>query len=82
MTPPGALINVKLGASTVIYKVVIALRFPEVPVIVTIVVTGGAALLAVTVRVLVLVEGLGENDAVTPLGRSETAKSTLPVNPN
>jgi len=82
LTSPGALIKVKLGASTVIYKVVTAVRFPEVPVIVTIVVPGAAALLAVTVSVLVLVEGLGESVAVTPLGRSETAKFTLPVNPN
>jgi len=37
--------------------------------------------LAVNVSVLVLVVLLGLNDAVTPLGRTEVARLTLPVKP-
>ena len=42
-----------------------------------------AVLLAVSVSSLksVVVVGFGENDAVTPLGRPETARLTLPANP-
>ena len=42
---------------------------------------GVALLLAVNVSVEVEVVGLGENEAVTPLGRPETVRFTLPVNP-
>ena len=38
-------------------------------------------LLAVRVRMLVPLVGLGENDAVTPLGRDGMARLTFPVNP-
>ena len=38
-------------------------------------------LLAVSVSTLVPVVGLGENDAVTPLGRLGAARVTPPVNP-
>ena len=38
-------------------------------------------LLAVNVNVLLPVVGLGANDAVTPLGRPETDRFTLPVKP-
>jgi hypothetical protein len=38
-------------------------------------------LLAVNVSVLVLVAGFGVNDGVTPLGRPDAARFTLPVNP-
>ena len=40
-----------------------------------------AVLLAVSVSVLVLVVLPGLNDAVTPLGRTEVARLTLPVKP-
>jgi hypothetical protein len=40
-----------------------------------------AVLLAVSVNVLVLAVLLGLNDAVTPLGRPEADKLTLPVKP-
>ena len=36
---------------------------------------------AVKVRVVPLAEELGERDAVTPLGKPETAKRTVPLNP-
>ena len=53
---------------------------PEVPVMTTVVVPVAAVLLAVRVRVLVV--GLVEvNEAVTPLGRPEAARLTLPVKP-
>ena len=57
------------------------LRLPEVPVIVTVAVPVLAVLLAVRVSVLVLVALLGLNEAVTPLGRPEAARLTLPLNP-
>jgi hypothetical protein len=40
-----------------------------------------AALLAVSVRLLSEVVGFGLKDAVTPLGRPETERFTLPMNP-
>jgi hypothetical protein len=52
-----------------------------VPVIVTVDVPVAAPALAVSVSVLVLVVLLGLNDAVTPLGRPEAERATLPVKP-
>lgn len=66
---------------TVSETVVVALRLPEVPVMVTVAAPVVAVLLAVSVKVLVEVVGLVLNDAVTPLGRPEAASVTLPVNP-
>jgi len=40
-----------------------------------------AALVAVNVSVLLPLVGFGENDAVTPLGRPDTERVALPVNP-
>jgi hypothetical protein len=40
-----------------------------------------AVLLAVSVNVLVAVVGLGLNEAVTPLGRPDADKLTLPLKP-
>ena len=54
---------------------------PDVPVIVSVLLPIGAELLAVSVRLLNPVEGFGEKNAVTPLGRPEMEKLTLPVNP-
>ena len=70
-----------LTAFTVRLTVVVWLRLPEVPVMVTVLVPDVAVLLAVSVRVLVLVVVAGLNEAVTPAGRPEAARLTLPVNP-
>lgn len=57
---------------------------PEVPVIVTVAVPVVAVLVAVNVKVLVLVVLVvlaGLNEGVTPLGRPEADKATLPLKP-
>ena len=54
---------------------------PDVPVIVTVDVPVVAVALAVSVNVLALVVLLGLKEAVTPLGRPEADKLTLPVKP-
>jgi hypothetical protein len=61
--------------------VVVFDKLPEVPVTVTVTVPVVAVLLAVSVNVLVLVALLGLNNAVTPLGRPDAAKLTLPLKP-
>src|SRR5260370_37230107 len=61
------------GAFTVRLTVVVGLRVPEVPVVVTVEVPVVAALLAASVRVLVPVGLDGANAAVTPLGSREGA---------
>ncbi len=68
-------------ALTVRATVVVAVRLPEVPVIVTVDVPVVAVLLAVSVSTLVPVVGFVPNAAVTPLGRPDAARVTLPVNP-
>jgi len=60
--------------------VVVAVSVPEVPVIVTVEAPVVAVLLAVSVRTLLPVVGLVPNAAVTPVGRPEAARVTLPVN--
>ena len=60
---------------------VVAVRLPEVPVMVSVLVPTLAVLLAVRVSVLVCVVGLGEKLAVTPWGKPDTARFTLPLNP-
>ncbi len=62
-------------------KFVLDVCEPDVPVMVTVYCPRVAALLAVSVRVLLPVVGLGEKDAVTPLGSPETERFTLPVKP-
>ncbi len=67
---------------TVSATVVLAVVLPEVPVMVT--VTGPpvvAVLLAVSVSTLEVVDDVGLNEAVTPLGRPVAVNETLPVNP-
>ena len=66
---------------TVSAMVVVAVVLPEVPVMVTVDEPAVAVLLAVSVSTLVPVVGLVPNEAVTPLGRPEAARVTLPVNP-
>src|SRR5260370_30801259 len=57
-------------------------KVPEVPVMVAEYVAVAAVLLAVRVRTLVLVALRGlKAEAVTPLGRPETDRATLPVKP-
>ena len=80
MRPP-ALPRVNDGVYTPSVSVVVTVCVPEVPVIVKLYCPRVAALLAVSVRVLFPVVGFGEKDAVTPLGRPDTERFTLPVNP-
>jgi hypothetical protein len=54
---------------------------PDVPLTVTVMVPVVAVVLAVSVKVLVLAVLVGLKDAVTPLGRPEADKLTLPVKP-
>jgi hypothetical protein len=61
--------------------VVVCVKLPEVPAIVTVNVPVVAPLLAVSVNVLVLVVLLGLSVAVTPLGWPEADRLTLPVKP-
>ena len=49
--------------------------------IVTVEVPAAAAALAVSVKELVVLVEAGVNNAVTPLGRPDAAKLTLPVKP-
>ena len=56
-------------------------KLPEVPVTVTVTVPVVAVLLAVKVSVLLLAVLVGLNDAVTPLGRPDADKLTLPLKP-
>jgi hypothetical protein len=61
--------------------VVVLVRAPEVPVTVTVTDPVVAVLLAVSVSVLVLVVLPGLNEAVTPEGKPEADKVTLPLKP-
>jgi hypothetical protein len=56
-------------------------KLPDVPVTVTVTVPVAAMLLAASVNVLVVAVVAGLNDAVTPLGRPDADKVTLPLNP-
>jgi hypothetical protein len=60
---------------------VVAVKLPDVPVMVTVAVPVAAVPFAVRVSVLVEVAGFVLNAAVTPLGRPEAARVTLPENP-
>jgi len=61
--------------------VVVSLRLPDVPVTVTVDVPFVAVELAVKVRVLLALAGLGTKLAMTPLGNPEADKVTLPLKP-
>ena len=69
------------GGTTVRETVVLCDNAPDAPVTVMVDVRRGAALLAVSVSVLALVVLPGLNAAVTPLGRPEAERLTLPLNP-
>jgi hypothetical protein len=76
--------SVKLGTGTgftVRETVAAFVKLPEVPVMVTVAVPVVAVLLAISVRVLVVVVLVGLKEAVTPLGRPEADKLTLPLKP-
>lgn len=74
--------TIVVGAQlTVKAMVVLAVRLPEVPLMVTVAVPTVAVLLAVSVSTLLPVLGFVANAAVTPLGRPDAASVTLPVNP-
>jgi hypothetical protein len=61
--------------------VVLFVKLPDVPVTVTVTVPVVTVLLAVKVSVLLLAVLVGLNDAVTPLGRPDVNKLTLPLKP-
>ena len=69
------------GDVTVRVIAVVCVNAPDVPVMVTVTVPMAAVLLTASVNVLVAVTGLGLNDAVTPLGKPEADKLTLPPKP-
>ena len=71
----------KLGPWMESERVVVAVRLPEMPVMVSVLVPPLAVLLAVSVSVLVPVVDAGENEALTPLGRPDRERFTLPVKP-
>jgi hypothetical protein len=69
------------GAVTVSERVAALDRLPDVPVAVTVTVPVAAVLLAVSVKMLEPVVLVGLNEAVTPLGRPDADKLTLPLKP-
>src|ERR1700739_1459162 len=69
------------AAFTVRPTVVVWVKLPDVPVMVTVVVPVAAVLLAANVRALVPVVGFVPNFAVTPLRRVNVDKGTLPRKP-
>src|ERR1019366_2664296 len=74
--------SVKLGAGVTVRLIVVVLfKLPDVPVIVTVAVPVAAVTLAVRVSVLLLVAGFGLNAAVTPLGKPDAERVTLPLKP-
>jgi hypothetical protein len=66
---------------TVRLAVMLTLKVPDVPTIVIWVLPVEAAVLAVNVRIVLLVELLGANVPLTPAGRPEAEKLTLEENP-
>ena len=56
-------------------------KLPDAPVTVMVAIPVVAALLAVSVNVLVFVVLVGLNDAVTPLGKPDADKLTLALKP-
>ena len=66
---------------TVRLIVVVLVKLPEFPVIVTVAAPAAALLLAENVSVLVVVAPPGLKDAVTPVGRPDADKLTVPLKP-
>lgn len=74
--------RVKLGGGLTVRESVVELeRLPEEPVMVTVAVPVVAVLLAVSVSVVVPVALAGLNEAVTPEGKPEASKLTVPLKP-
>ena len=76
-------LSVKLpvpAAFTVSAMEVVAVRVPEVPVMVTVAAPVVAVLLAVRVSTLLPIVGLVPKAAVTPVGKPDAASVTLPAN--
>jgi hypothetical protein len=70
-----------VGAATVSIIVIVCVCEPYVPVIVSVLVPIAAVLATVNRIVLLYVVGLEEKAAVTPLGRPEIERFTLPLKP-
>lgn len=71
----------KVGAATVRVIVVVSVSEPEVPVMVRVLDPIAAVLATVNKMELLYVVGFGEMVAVTPLGKPEIDKFTLPLKP-
>ena len=69
------------AALTVSAMLVLADKLPDVPVIFTVALPVVVVALAVNVSTLLPVVGFVPKDAVTPLGRPDAARVTLPLNP-
>jgi hypothetical protein len=85
VTDVGEALTLKAGVVvelTVSAILVVAVRLPEVPVMVTVAEPVVAEELAVRVSTLLPVVGLVPKDAVTPLGKPDAARVTLPENPS
>ena len=68
------------AGATIRFRAVCAVRFPELPVIITVAVPTAAELFADKVSAASDAES-GLNDALIPLGRPEAERFTLPVKP-
>ena len=81
--PPFVIVPEMVAAEVVTARLTVAalLKLADVPTIVIVNIPVAAALLGDSVRVLVVVVLVGMKDAVTPFGRPEADKLTLPVNP-
>jgi len=77
----GARLTTGLPAATVRLTVLVDVKLPDFPVIVTVTVPVAAVALALNVNVLVEVVGLVPNAAVTPLGKPDALNVTPPTNP-
>lgn len=74
--------RVKFGWAVTVREIMVELvKLAHIPVTVTLNVPVAAAALAVRVRVLAPVVLAGLKDAVTPLGRPEATKLTMPLKP-
>ena len=78
---PSNCVGVPPAVVMVSAMVTVWVRFPEVPVTVTLAEEAVAVLLAVKVSWLVVVVLAGLNDAVTPAGSPLAVRLTAPVNP-
>jgi hypothetical protein len=74
--------SAKIGAWTATVMFVVAVTLPDVPVIASVLVLGGAELLAVSVSKLLVEVGFVPHEAVTPLGNADArVRLTLPLKP-